>query len=121
MSEVSVSRFEHRMVLVSPHVGLTEGKDVVALSEWIRVVVDGLKDDLRVFGGSLASGRPIVGPLRNVFHRGNGLVDDSGLSSHVEASVVNPDVFNTGLGSLGPVFNGLVVFSESWEHRVEDN
>lgn len=118
MSEVSVSRLERRMVLISPDISLTEGDDVVALSERIRIVVHWLKDHLGIFSGCLPSGRSVIGPFGNIFDASDWFVHNSGFSSHVEASVVDPDVFDTGLRCLGPVLDSLVVLCESRKHRV---
>ena len=108
VSEVGVGGVESGEGLVSPHVGLAEHDDVVALAEGVGVEGHGLHDDLGVVGGGLVAGRTVVVPLGDVLEALDLLGDGLCLGSESDAAAIDPHVLSNGVASLGQVGQVLV-------------
>ena len=95
-SEIGVGRNKCRASSVSPLVCVGHDDDVVALSEGISVVGDGLHDDLRVVCLGLITGGTIVVPFGKLVNRSHLEVKGSALGAESDATSVNPDVLGDG-------------------------
>jgi len=100
MSEVGVGGDELLVGGVLPHVGLAEDHDVVALSEGVSVVGDGLEVNLRVLGSRHVAGGSIEVPHGDISERLNLLVEGSALSAEGDTRSVKPDVLGDDFAAL---------------------
>lgn len=100
VTEVSVAG-DHLLVGgVFPSPGLAHNHDVVALTEGIGEVSDGLKVDLGVFSGGLITARAIVVPHGNVRKALDFRGESSALGTEGSTCAVKPDVLSDNFSTL---------------------
>ena len=93
--EVSVRWLKSLASAVGPFVSLGHDNDVVALSEWVSKVCDGLHDDLRIVSGRLVARRAIVVPLGDVSERFDFLdFKGSALGAESDAATIDPNILS---------------------------